>query len=81
MPNIRILALAVLQIFCSQGCSYIVEKGHKSRTTRPMEEKRYGSAYLSCKYAKYQDPSKRGSSNILFTRLFLYKMPVSEKGK
>ena len=27
MPNIRILALAVLQIFCSQGCSYIVEKG------------------------------------------------------
>ena len=22
MPNIRILALAVLQIFCSQGCSY-----------------------------------------------------------
>ena len=27
MPNIKILALAVLQIFCSQGCSYIVEKG------------------------------------------------------
>ena len=27
MPNIRILALAVLEIFCSQGCSYIVEKG------------------------------------------------------
>ena len=27
MPNIRILALAVLQIFCSQGFSYIVEKG------------------------------------------------------
>ena len=27
MPNIRILAEAVLQIFCSQGCSYIVEKG------------------------------------------------------
>ena len=26
-PNIRILALAVLQIFCSQGFSYIVEKG------------------------------------------------------
>ena len=26
MPNIRILALAVLQIFCSQGCSCIVEK-------------------------------------------------------
>ena len=27
MPNIKILALAVLQIFCSQDCSYIVEKG------------------------------------------------------
>ena len=27
MPNIRILALAVLQVFCSQGCSYTVEKG------------------------------------------------------
>ena len=25
-------------------------------------------------------PSKRGSSDILFTRLFLYKMPESEKG-
>ena len=32
-------------------------------------------------YAKYQDPSKNGSSDILFTRLFLYKMPVSEKGE
>ena len=29
---------------------------------------------------KYQDPSLSGSSDILFTRLFLYKMPVSEKG-
>ena len=27
MPNIRILASAVLQIFCTQGFSYIVEKG------------------------------------------------------
>ena len=27
MPNIRILALAVFQIFCKQGCSFIVEKG------------------------------------------------------
>ena len=27
MPNIRILALAVLEIFCSQGYSYIVKKG------------------------------------------------------
>ena len=27
-----------------------------------------------------QDPSQSGSSEILFTRLFLYKMPVFEKG-
>ena len=27
MPNIRILGLVVLEIFCSQGYSYIVEKG------------------------------------------------------
>ena len=26
------------------------------------------------------DPSQSGSLDILFTRLFLYKMPVSEKG-
>ena len=34
-------------------------------------------------YAKYQDPSQSGSSDtcILFLRLFLYKMPVSEKGE
>ena len=32
-------------------------------------------------YAKYQDPSQSCSSDILFTRLFLYKMPVSEKGE
>ena len=28
---------------------------------------------------KYQDPSLSGSKDILFTRLFLYKMPMSEK--
>ena len=32
-------------------------------------------------YAKYQNPSQTGSSDILFTRLFQYKMPVSEKGE
>ena len=31
-------------------------------------------------YVKYQDPIQSSSSDILFTRLFLYKMPVSEKG-
>ena len=83
MPNIRILALAVLQIFCSQGCSYIVEveKGALLQNNKTGGGKKCRFAYFSCKYAKYQDPSKRGSSDILFTRLFLYKMPVSVKGK
>ena len=44
MPNIKILALVVLQIFCSQGCSYIVEKpgrvaqsvGHLTRKSRVL---------------------------------------------
>ena len=29
--------------------------------------------------ANYKDPSQRGSSDIWFKRLFLYKMPVSKK--
>ena len=32
-------------------------------------------------YAKYQGPCQSSSSDILFTRLFLYKMPMSEKGE
>ena len=30
-------------------------------------------------YANFEDPSQRGSSDISFKRLFLYKMPVSKK--
>ena len=87
MPNIRILSKAILQIFCSQDCSYTkcvcLKKGNK-----PTKNFRIGSKvnqfhlYLGLLlYAKYQDPSQTGSSDILFTRLFQYKMPVSEKGK
>ena len=32
-------------------------------------------------YTKYQDPSSSGSSDILFTRLSLYKRHMSEKGE
>ena len=32
-------------------------------------------------YAKYQNPSQIGFSDILFTMLFQFKMPVSEKGE
>ena len=40
-----------------------------------------GFLNYSLLYAKYQDPSQSSSSDILFTVLFLYKMPVSEKGE
>ena len=75
MPNIRILAKAVLQIFCSQGCSYIVAKEANSRTTRLSEEKKKMGPLIFHLHATYK------ISRILFTRLFLYKMPVSKKGE
>ena len=63
MPNIRILALAVLQIFCSQDCSYIVKKGHNSKTTRLSEEKKMGPLlfFLYMPHIKFQDSSISGS--------------------
>ena len=64
MPNIRILAKGVLQIFCSQN-KFKIESIHL-----------HLGLYL---YAKYQDPFLSGSSDILFTRLFIYKMPMSDK--
>ena len=79
MPNIRILAKAVLQIFCSQGCSYTKclcrKKGNNSTENLRNRFNSY-SLHLHFNlesYAKYQDPSLSGSSDILFTRLFLYK--------
>ena len=84
--KIRILVKAVLQIFCSQGSSYTkclsLKKGNNSTKTL---QKRFKSksAHLHLGlylYAKYQDPSQSSSSDILFTMLFLYKMPVSEEG-
>ena len=87
MPNIRILAKAVLKIFCSQDCSntkcLCLKKGINS-SEKLLNMFKSESVHLNLGlylYAKYQDPSESGSSDILFTRLFLYKMPVSEKGE
>ena len=84
--NIRILAKAFFQLFCSQGCSYTkclcLKKGNKPTENFGIGSKDNQFIYtLVCNllYAKYQNPSKSGSSDILFTRLFLYKMPVSKK--
>ena len=87
MQNIRILAKAVLQIFCSQGCSYTKclcpKKGDNSsknlrKSFKSLSLHLHLGLYL---YARYQDPSQSSSSDILFTRLFLYKVPVSKKGE
>ena len=88
MPNIRILAKLVLQIFCSQGCSYTkylgLKKGSNSTENLRNRFKSLKSVHLHLGlylYAKYQDPIQSSSSDNLFTRLILYKMPVSEKGE
>ena len=78
MPNIRILAKAVLQIFCSQGCVYTKclcpKKGNNSTENlrnrfKSISVHLHLDLYL---YAKYQDPCLSGSSDILFTRLFIH---------
>ena len=78
MLNIWILAKAVLQIFCSQGCSYskclCLKKGSNSTKNFLNRCKSY-SVHLHLRlslYAKLQDPSRSGSSDILFTRLFIH---------
>ena len=87
MLNIRIPALAVLQIFCSQGCSYtkcLCPKKENNSSENLRNWFKILSVHLHLilfLYAKYQDPSQIGSSAILFTRLFLYKMPMSIKGE
>ena len=84
MQNIRILAKAVLQIFCSQGCSYtkcLCPENSSNSTENLWNRFKSLSLHLYLGlYAKYQDPSQSCSSIILFNRLFLYKMPVSEIG-
>ena len=55
MPNIRILAKAVLQIFCPQGCSYIKclcpKKGNSSTENLRNRFKSYQFIYtLVCNY-------------------------------
>ena len=78
MPNIRILAKAVLKIFCSQGCSYTKclcpKKGNNStehlrNRFKSLSVHLHLGLYL---YAKYQDPSLSGFSDILLTRLFIH---------
>ena len=76
MPNIRILTLAVLKISYSQGFSIAImaeSKGHNLVNTsqNSLESK---SDHLNIDpdlYVKYQNPSSRGSQDIVVT-IFLY---------
>ena len=63
MPNIRILAKAVLQIFCSQGFSYIVEKGITPEPQDWWRKKkiRVRLFFMYMPYIKFQDSSISGS--------------------
>ena len=85
MPNIRILAKAVLQIFVHKFVPIQNACVGKRGVTQPKiygicSENNQFIYTLVCMYiAKYQDSSQSGSSYILFTRLFLYELPVSEK--
>ena len=59
MPNIMILAQAVLQILSTKFHRFTMQKskkGHNSAMTSPMKKKNW-SAYFSCfPYIKFQDP-------------------------
>ena len=87
MPHIRILAKSVLQIFRSQCYSYTKCLCPENRTNSTENlRKRFKSQSVPLHlglllYAIYQNLSQSCSSVILFTRLFLYKLPVSEKGE
>ena len=84
--NIRIISKAVLQIFCSQGCSYtkcLCPKKGSNSTENLRNKFKIQSVHLHLGlylYAKYQDPSQSGSSDILFTRLFLTKCLCPKNG-
>ena len=77
MPNIRILAKAVLQIFCSQGCSYTTclcpeNRSNSSENLRNGLKNNQFIYTLVCNYM----PNIR-----ILASQYLYKMPVSEKGE
>ena len=62
MPNIRMLAKAIFQIFCSQCCSYVVEK--RGITPERQDRRRKKTIqvrlfFMYMPYIKFQDSSIR----------------------
>ena len=87
MPNIRILAKAVLQIFRSQGCSYTKCLCPKRGVTQP---KIYGigskvNQFINNLVCDYMPNTRILAKAVL--KIFcsqgcsIYKMPMSEKGE
>ena len=87
MSNIRILAKVVLQIFRSQGCSYTKclcpENGSNSTENLRNVLKVNQFIYtLVCNYMPNIRMLAKAVLKIFCSQgLFLYKMPVSEKGE
>ena len=84
MPNIRILAKAVLQIFCSQGCSYTKcicpKKGSNSAKIYGIVSKFHWFMYtLVCNYMPNIVNLAKAVLQIFCSRGCSYKMPVCEK--
>ena len=73
--NIRILAKALLQIFCAQGCFYskcLCSKKESNSTENLRNKFKIQSVHqhLGLKlYAKYQDPTQSGSSAIFVHKI------------
>ena len=77
IPDIMILAEAVLQIFCSQGffTTYNDKVGKGDNSVKYLQKfAKSLSGHLQLRpnlYAKYHDPYLRGSPDIVFTRSFI----------
>ena len=62
MPNMRILALAVLKLSCLQGFYGRVKKGHNFAIQGPTEKKiRVRLFFILMLHIKFQVPSSSGS--------------------
>ena len=87
MPDITILAQAVLQIYMSQDCFTInnskVGKGHNSVKYLQKNFKMLIRSFTCNRHklhAKYYDHSSSGHPDNVVTLFLMAKMPKSEKG-
>ena len=80
MPDVMILAQAVLQIFCSQSCFTIQNaKVIQSNIYRILPKVKRVIYTLDTMWAKYYNPSSSSPPDILFTRFHRFTMQKSKK--